>query len=99
MKAAPMLAIFNDAGIGFEEAGIRRLSALQRDGIAGACVDAFSARIGDAESTYGSGIISASNDAAERLGVRRGMAVHEVVRLLTGKSAHAAPRYQRENLP
>lgn len=90
MKARPLLAIFNDAGIGFDNAGIRRLNALEGHGIAGACVHASSARIGDGESTYADGVISSINPAAARLGVLTEAAVAEIVRMLAAKAPEPA---------
>ena len=44
-------AVYNDADFGVDDAGISRLPALDARGIAGACVSAWSARIGDGQST------------------------------------------------
>ncbi len=52
IRVRPFLAIFNDAGIGIDDAGIRRLAVLDHQNIAAACVHAGSARIGDSRSTY-----------------------------------------------
>ncbi|MBV8777342.1 MAG: hypothetical protein JO258_09120 [Alphaproteobacteria bacterium] len=41
-------ALYNDAGLGIDEAGVSRLPALDRRGIPAATVAASSARIGDA---------------------------------------------------
>ena len=59
-------AFYNDAGIGIDEAGVSRLPALDRRGIAAATVSAASARIGDARSTYEDGILSRVNRAPPR---------------------------------
>lgn len=64
-------AVFNDAGIGIEDAGIGRLKPLDRRGIAAFVVRADSARIGEARSTY-EGIISVVNETAARLGAAPG---------------------------
>ena len=78
-----LAALFNDAGIGMDEAGITRLPVLDRRGIAGATVDAMSARIGDGRSTYEDGVLSRVNPTAEALGGRPGMtAVDFVQRVL-----------------
>ena len=66
-------ALFNDAGIGMDEAGISRLPALEARGIAGATVAALSARIGDGRSTYADGVISRVNRPAARLGAAPGL--------------------------
>jgi hypothetical protein len=64
--------VFSDAGIGAEGVGITRLPALDARGIAGLTVSAASARIGDAASIYGDGVISHANATAQRLGARAG---------------------------
>lgn len=61
-------AVYNDAGFGIDDAGISRLPALDARGIAGACVSCFSARIGEARSTYDDGFISALNPTAAKWG-------------------------------
>jgi len=68
LKADAFAAVFNDAGVGMEGAGICRLPALDARGIAGLTVSAASARIGDAGSAFGEGIISYVNATAARLG-------------------------------
>lgn len=60
--------VVNDADRGIDEAGISRLPALDAKGIAGACVSAFSARIGDGRSTLADGYISAVNAVAAQHG-------------------------------
>jgi hypothetical protein len=65
-------AVFSDAGVGIDNAGISRLPALDGRGIAGIAVSAASARIGDAASVYEDGIVSHVNDTARRLGARAG---------------------------
>ena len=72
-------ALYNDAGIGKDEAGISRLPALDLRGIAAATVSAASARIGDARSTYEDGIVSRVNTRAAALGLREGISAREFV--------------------
>jgi hypothetical protein len=72
-------ALYNDAGIGKDEAGISRLPALDARGIAAATVSAASARIGDARSTYEDGIISRVNARAASLGLREGITARDFV--------------------
>lgn len=80
------LALFNDAGIGLDEAGIGRLVPLQARGIAAATVDCRSARIGDGRSTYADGILSRVNEAAVALGARPGMRARDLIdRLLVSQ--------------
>jgi hypothetical protein len=70
-----LAAAFNDAGFGIDNAGISRLAALERRGIAGVTVAAASARIGDARSAWETGVISAWNETAARFGAEEGMAL------------------------
>ena len=72
-------ALYNDAGIGKDAAGISRLPALDGRGIVAATVSARSARIGDARSTYEDGIISRVNARAAALGLREGISAREFV--------------------
>jgi hypothetical protein len=72
-------ALYNDAGIGKDEAGISRLPALDVRGIAAATASAASARIGDARSTYEDGVISRVNARAASLGLREGISAREFV--------------------
>ena len=67
-----LAAAFNDAGVGIDNAGISRLAALDRRGIAAVTVAAASARIGDARSAWETGVISAWNETAARLGAGEG---------------------------
>jgi hypothetical protein len=66
-------AAFNDAGIGIDDAGISRLPALDKRQIAAVTVSAASARIGDARSSWETGVISACNQVAMAAGAREGM--------------------------
>ncbi len=63
--------IFNDAGVGRQKAGIAGLEVLEQHGVMGACVDAFTARIGSARETL-AGRISHANQLARRAGVKPG---------------------------
>ena len=65
-------AVFNDAGVGVDQAGIGRLAALDTRGIAALTVGSQSARIGDALSAYEDGTISHANRRAAALGARLG---------------------------
>ena len=70
-------AVFNDAGVGIDRAGVRRLEILDRAGIPAGTVDAMTACIGDAVSAWESGVLSYVNLQAERRGVKAGMTVPE----------------------
>lgn len=82
VKAQVLAALYNDAGIGIDAAGISRLPALDARGIAGGCVAADSARIGDAMSTWNEGVISALNPLAASRGGRIGQSAREFVAAL-----------------
>ncbi len=82
LKVDALAAVYNDAGIGIDEAGVSRLPALDARGIAGATVAASSARIGEGRSTYVEGVISRVNATAEALGGRPGMTAIEFVEAL-----------------
>lgn len=74
--------ICSDGGIGKNNSGIVALKVVERDGIAGAAVDANTARMGDGQSTYFDGVISAANDLAKAKGVRVGDSARNAARLL-----------------
>lgn len=82
VKAPVLAAVYNDAGIGVDAAGISRLPALEARGIAGACVSCFSARIGDAMSSWNDGFVSALNPLAAARGGRIGQSAREFVAAL-----------------
>ena len=75
LSVAALGAVFNDAGLGADRAGITRLPVLAGRGVAAASVDCFSARIGDARSMWATGILSHVNRIAAGRGIRPGMPV------------------------
>lgn len=77
-----LAAVFSDAGIGVDEAGVSRLPALQARGIAAVTVGAATARIGDARSTWETGRISRLNEQAQAYGGRPGMSLPEFADLV-----------------
>jgi len=77
--------ICSDGGKGKDDAGIAGLKVVEADGLAGATVDARSARMGDGLSTYEDGVISACNGPAARLGVRVGQPAREAALCLLGE--------------
>ena len=79
LRVDAVAAIYNDAGVGIDDAGISRLAALDRRGIPAATVDAFTARIGSARSTWDTGVVSHVNRGAAALGGRPGMACQELI--------------------
>jgi hypothetical protein len=82
LKYDALAALFNDAGIGVDDAGVTRLPALDARGIAAATVAAASARIGDARSTYEDGILSRVNARAAAHGIAPGQSAREFVAVL-----------------
>jgi len=81
--AIPLTAVlFNDAGIGKDEAGIAGLVMLEKRGIASCAVSHESGRIGDAADMWEHGTISRVNGTAAKKGARTGMSVREAVRTL-----------------
>jgi hypothetical protein len=82
LKAPLYGVILNDAGLGKEDAGVQRVHAAVKMGIAAAAVASTSARIGDARSIWDTGIISVLNAFAEEKGGRVGMTSKEYVAAL-----------------
>jgi hypothetical protein len=79
LRIDALSAVYNDAGVGIDDAGISRLPALEARGIAAITVAAGSARIGDARSTWESGKISHANARAQAYGARPQMSVPEYI--------------------
>ena len=83
--AVPLaLAVFNDAGVGKDSAGIAALGLLQAHGRAALAVGHTSARIGDAQDSWNHGVVSHVNDAARGLGLQPGDRLNEALRRLVG---------------
>jgi ribosomal protein L12E/L44/L45/RPP1/RPP2 len=82
VSADVLAAVFNDAGVGIDDAGISRLPALDERNIAGVTVSAASARIGDARSAWETGRISHANERATQLGAVVGMSLPEFADLV-----------------
>lgn len=79
LRADAWAAVFNDAGIGIDRAGLGRLPALDARGIAAVTAAAASARIGEARSTFDDGVVSALNATAKERGAREGERVRDLV--------------------
>jgi hypothetical protein len=73
LQAAPYAVVFNDAGVGRDDAGIAALGLLQGAAIAACTVAHTSARIGDARSTLEDGRLTHCNAAATALGANARM--------------------------
>lgn len=72
-RIRPHAFICSDGGGGRDRSGTAGLFMVEEDGIAGAVVDARTARMGDGLSTYFDGVISAANSLAIARGVAVGM--------------------------
>ena len=92
LKYDATAALYNDAGIGIDEAGVTRLPALDARGIFAATVTAASARIGDARSTYEDGILSRVNARAAGLGGAPGISAREFVAIIRRNAAELGRR-------
>src|SRR4051794_17581551 len=79
IKIDVFAALYNDADFGVENAGIARLPVLDARGIGGATVSAWSARIGDGQSTYRDGFVTAVNKRAAQCGGEIGISAKELV--------------------
>ncbi len=73
------LAVFNDAGVGKDDAGIAALAMLQARGVPAATVAHTSARIGDPMDTWHHGVVSHANAAAGARGITPGSRLRAVV--------------------
>ena len=81
IRVAARAAVYNDAGIGIDKAGLSRLPVLDARGIAGATVAAATARIGEARSAWQTGRLSAVNETARRWGAMIGISVPDFARI------------------
>ena len=79
----PGLAVFNDAGMGLDNAGVKGLEILNAAGVAACTISHETARIGEAESTLTTGRISAMNRLADRAGIRVGQPCAEAISFFT----------------
>lgn len=71
-RVEALLYVFNDAGIGIDEAGVAGLKLLDAERIAAVAVSHESARIGDAADSMMRGAVSRVNMTAYELGFRPG---------------------------
>ena len=95
VKYPVFAAVYCDADRGADDAGISRLPALDHRGIAGACVSAFSARIGDGRSVYRDGVISAVNNTAQNFGGAIGQSCHAFVTLMVDARINNEEAHER----
>jgi hypothetical protein len=79
----PLRAVlFNDAGIGKDEAGVVALAMLQAKNIPAAAIAHTTGRIGDALDMWDHGYLSRVNEAAAQAGLEEGMSAREAARRL-----------------
>jgi len=71
--------IFNDAGVGKDNAGIAALEMLQKRGVAAATVAHTSGRIGDSMDMWENGVLSHVNAKAREVGLADGARVRQVL--------------------
>ena len=71
--------VFNDAGVGKDEAGIAGLAVLDEKGMPALTVGHETAHIGDVVDAWSGGTISHVNDAAQRLGFAPGQRMQDAV--------------------
>ena len=77
LRVRPHGFICSDGGKGREDAGVAGLFLVEKEGLAGATVDARIARMGEGLSSYHDGVISAANALAKAAGVEVGMTAAE----------------------
>ena len=91
-KLGATAAIFNDAGIGRDRAGISGLVYLQDLGMPAATVGHDTARIGDGADMLARGVVTHANALAEALGCRAGMSCRNATAALQAAAPpHRAP--------
>ncbi|MDR7101099.1 hypothetical protein [Croceicoccus sp. BE223] len=86
LKVAPYGFICSDGGGGRDGSGRAALEIVEREGLAGATVDARLAAMGDGLSSYRDGIITGANTLARAAGVEVGMSAREAARRLADRA-------------
>ena len=82
--SVPLAAvIFNDAGVGKDDAGLAGLQLLQEHGVVGATVGHETACIGDPVDMWEEGAITFANELATAAGIVKGQPLREAVRRLS----------------
>ena len=81
-RAKVRAVLFNDAGIGLDQAGVAGVHALADVGVAAAGLDCQSCHIGSARDAEENGRISEVNFVAQRLGIRQEMPARKAAALL-----------------
>ena len=76
--------VFNDAGVGKDNAGVAGLSLCEKHSVPAACVDCYTSRIGEGKETL-NGIVSRVNKHAQSLGIGEGMPCRQIIGILESK--------------
>ena len=79
LEVAAALYVFNDAGVGKDDAGIAGLKTLDAAGIAAVAVAHTSARIGEARDSFTHGVIAHVNRGAAALGLTPGARLRDLL--------------------
>ena len=82
LAARPVLSVFNDAGVGLDDAGLAALDFLQSYGLAACTVSHHTASIGQAKSTLANGVVGGTNAAASAFGIQVGWTCQQAVNFL-----------------
>lgn len=85
LKVKPFGFICSDGGRGRNDSGMAGMVEVSSAGLAGATVDARSAKMGDGLSSYYDGTITAANDLARAAGVTIGMSAQEAADILVAR--------------
>lgn len=85
-RVKPFGFICSDGGMGLDRSGIAALAIVEKEGLAGASVDARTARMGDGLSTYYDGIVCAANAGALAAGIEPGMPASRAASLLVWRN-------------
>ncbi|OZM75681.1 hypothetical protein [Pseudonocardia sp. MH-G8] len=80
-------AVFNDAGVGKDGAGIAGLETLDTAGVPAAAVGHHSARISDGADTWENGVLTHVNEAGVRAGLSVGATVADAITRLLEATA------------
>lgn len=85
LKVRPFGFICSDGGRGKDDSGMAGMVEVNAAGLAGATVDARTAKMGDGLSSYYDGTITAANDLALAAGVTVGMSARDAAAILVAR--------------
>ena len=75
--------VFNDAGVGKDNAGVAGLLLCDQQSVPAACVDCHTARIGEGRETFQNGVVSKANKHAQSLGIGEGIPCNKIIEILS----------------